>query len=308
MEEKITTPILLIAFNRPDTTSVVFEYIKRAKPTKLYIALDGARANKPYEDIVCNAVKDIVERVDWDCEVHYKINDSNKGAEITVSQAIRWVFEREEYAIILEDDIVAPLSFFKFAQEMLVKYKDDENIASITSNNFTPMPTPNGDDYFFAKYGHSWGWATWRRVFSDFDLDMKVNQEHCNLSYLQTITNSIEEAKYYQKIFFNIIKKGVGNSTWDNIGLYKHRINQSLSIIPSVNLSSNIGVVGLHARGQVDTHYRTFDEGFVVKQHPEKVVCYDDYDKYHFIKHIYKKKYFYKRVLKKINLLLSRIA
>ena len=119
--KKITVPILLIAFNRPDTSEIVFQKIREARPEKLYVALDGARSHKIGEDKLVEKVRQIVSNVDWPCETHYKINEENKGAEITVSSAISWIFETEEYAIILEDDIVAPLSFFKFAEEMLIK-------------------------------------------------------------------------------------------------------------------------------------------------------------------------------------------
>ena len=280
------TPVLLIAFNRPETTCVVFEYIRRAKPQKLYVALDGARDDKPYEDIVCQEVRKIVERVDWDCEVHYKINEKNLGAEITVSEAIKWMFETEEYGIILEDDIVAPLSFFRFAQEMLVKYENDNRFSTVTSNNSTPIPLPNNEDYFFARYGHSWGWATWKREYGDFDLNTEIKEEHTDIEFLRKRTNSEKEARYYQHLFTHLRSLGVGHVTWDYIALYRHFIRGKLSIIPRVNLSSNIGVLGLHARGETNSHYREFDPNFLVKKHPEKVECNVEFDKYHFEKHI----------------------
>ncbi len=303
---KIIAPVLLIAFNRPETTCVVFEYIRKAKPTKLYVALDGARENKPYESIVCQEVCNIVERVDWECDVHYSINDCNKGAEITVSEAIRWVFEKEEYAIILEDDIVAPLSFFCFAQEMLYRYKDDERISLITSNNFTPEAVEPSADYYFTRYGHSGGWATWRREYKNFSIDQEIKEEHLRMSFLQTITNSKKEARYYQKHFKRLRANGVGGSTWDWIDSYQHRVNSRLTITPRVNLSSNIGIQGLHARGKNSTHYREFDTEFSVIKHPEEVKCEVAYDIYHFENYINRRrKSFLVRVLRKLTRILD---
>lgn len=167
---------------------------------------------------------------------------------------------------------------------MLIKYKDDERIGTVTSNNFTPMKLPNNVDYFFAKYGHSWGWATWRRAWQDFDLNAEIKEEHLDLSFLENITNTKTEAKYYQRLFKKMKAKAVGNNTWDYIALYQHRIKNRLSIIPRVNLSSNIGIYGLHARGKGKFHNLPFDETFIVKNHPEKVECLDSYDRYHFKK------------------------
>ncbi|MFK5982675.1 MAG: nucleotide-diphospho-sugar transferase [Flavobacteriaceae bacterium] len=305
----IFTPVLLIAFNRPKTTLIVFDRIRKAQPKKLFIALDGPRNNKEGEREACSKVQSIIENIDWDCEVHYKINISNKGAEITVSSAISWVFETEEYVIILEDDIVAPIAFFEFAQEMLIKYKNDDQIGTITSNNFTPLELSNNNnnkDYFFAKYGHSWGWATWRRVWNDFDLNAEISEEHLTLSFLKTITNSNKEARYYQKLFKKMKERGVGQNTWDFMALYQHRIKNRLSIIPRVNLSSNIGVFGLHARGESKFHNLPFDESFKVNHHPQKIECFDAYDKYHFKKHIIGNRIpFYSRVIRKIKRLLK---
>jgi len=297
----LTTPVLLIGFNRPDTIKEVFNRIRVAKPEKLYVAIDGARANQKGEQKLVEQVKKIVQMIDWPCQYYYRFNDVNKGAEVTVSSAISWVFEQEEYAIILEDDIVAPLSFFKFLQEMLVKYKNDDRIWSVTGVNFTPLDLPNNIDYFFAKYGHTWGWGTWKRVWDKFNLNTEVLDEHLKKNFLKEITNSPAERKYYYNKFKKIKKKGIGNSTWDNIASYMHRTNKLLYIVPRVNLSSNIGIEGLHARGKTENHFRQVDETFEVIRHPDKVECNVEFDMHYFKTYLSKKKPLYKRIIRKIH-------
>lgn len=305
MEFQINVPVLLVAFNRPDTTQIVFGKIREVKPAKLYVAVDGPRKTREGEANLVTEVKQIVQNVDWQCETHYRFNDKNLGAEITVSSAISWVFEKEEYAIILEDDIVAPLSFFRFAEQMLIKYRNEERIATITGSNTTPIELPNDEDYFFAKYGHSWGWATWKRAWKGFDLYVTVPDEHLTMSFLSTITNSKAESRHYKKLFTALKKRGPGNSTWDHSGLYYFRINQKLSIIPRVNLTSNIGIHGLHAKGETEHHFQPVDEGFVVRKHPEKVECNVEFDKHHFKSHIHKKTSFYKRVIRRLKRIIN---
>jgi len=304
MKDQISVPVLLVAFNRPDTTKIVFQKIKEARPEKLYVAVDGPRPYKMGENNLVEEVKAIVNHVDWPCETHYKYNETNKGAEVTVSSAIKWVFESEEYAIILEDDIVAPLAFFRFAEEMLIRYKDDERIATVTGSNFTPIPLPDDADYFFAKYGHSWGWATWRRAWKDYDLNVVIPNEHLKKSFLKTVCQSKAELNYYQKIFKAMHDRGPGNSSWDYVALYYHRVNDKLSIIPRVNLTSNIGVFGLHAKGQTEHHFRPVDESFVVKKHPVRVICFTDFDKHHFKTYINKKSPLILRAIRKIKRIL----
>ncbi len=301
----LEAPVLMVAFNRPDTTQNVFQKIREARPQKLYVAVDGPRSNKEGEEQLVEEVKEIVKAVDWPCQTQYRFNETNKGAEVTVSSAISWVLENEEYVIIIEDDIIAPLSFFKFAQEMLKKYKHEERIATVTGSNFTPIPVSGNIDYFFAKYGHSWGWATWKRAWEGFDLNVEIPEKHLSLSFLKTITTSKTEAKYYKKLFSRLQKNGAGDNTWDYIGLYRHRINDSLSIIPRVNLTSNIGIYGLHARGKTEHHFRAVDEEFKVQNHPDRIECFENYDKHHFKTYINKKKLLHKRIANRLFRLLK---
>lgn len=285
MDYSCSIPVLLIGFNRPDTIQQVFNSIKNAKPKTLYITIDAARDGKEGERYKVEQVKDIVKNVDWGCTVYRKYNEINLGAEITISSAIKWAFEKEEYLIIIEDDIVVPISFFKFEEEMLIKYKDDNNICIVSGNNFTPLPTLNNEDYFFCHYGHSWGWGTWKREVNSFNLNTEILEEHCKYIFTKTITNSKGEAKYYARLFKNLRAKGIGNCTWDFIGLYNNRINRKLAIVPRVNLATNIGVEGLHARGKTKYHFVPADCDFVVVNHPKSIECWDEYDKYHFKHH-----------------------
>ena len=305
---KIEVPVLVIGFNRPDVIRQTFDLVCQAQPLKLYVAIDGPRADKEGEANLVEEVKAIVQQVDWECETYYRFHTENKGAEITVSSAIAWVLEKEEYVIVLEDDIIAPVAFLRFAQEMLIRYKDDPRIAIVSGCNFTPIPTPNDEDYFFAKYGHSWGWATWQRVWEDFDLNREIKKEHLKLSFLKSITNLTKEAKYYRKLFKRMRKRGVGNNTWDYMALYTFRIKNTLSIVPRVNLTSNIGIYGLHARGKSEHHFRPYDADFVAHQHPATIECWTEYDKHHFTTYIYRfTTPLYKRVRNKIKRIIARV-
>ena len=130
------TPILFLIFARPDTTRRVFERIKQIQPTKLYIAADAPRENRPDEIKRSQETRHIIDLIDWPCEVHTLFRDTNLGCKMAVSTAISWFFECEEYGVILEDDCLPDLSFFPFCEELLLKYKDDERIGHIGGNNF----------------------------------------------------------------------------------------------------------------------------------------------------------------------------
>jgi hypothetical protein len=298
----ITVGILYVAFNRPEISEITFNKIRESQPFKLYIAVDGPRSNNESDIIQVNKVKEIVEKVDWKCEVFYRFNEQNLGAEHNVSSAITWAFEKEESLIILEDDIIAPFSFLSFAQEMLERYKEYENIGIISASNFTPINKPDDPDYFFSKYAHSGGgWATWKRVWQSFDLQIRVEEKHLDMKYLKSISNSRKEALYYRKKFRMMYEKGAGNSSWDRVGNYINRIHKRMNIVPRVNLTSNIGVYGVHAKGTTEFHHLPFDECFSVRNHPDRIEFNTEYDMYHFKTYICRgKKSLLQKVMRKL--------
>lgn len=67
---QILSPVLFNIFNRPDTTQRVFEKIREGKPSKLYVAADGPRADRENEAALCEETRKVIQ-VDWECEVHY---------------------------------------------------------------------------------------------------------------------------------------------------------------------------------------------------------------------------------------------
>jgi len=299
MKKQLDIPVLLIGFNRADTIHKVLNCIKAAKPKKFYIAIDGPRYNIPGEDQLVENVKKIVQQIDWECETHYKYNDVNLGAEVTVSEAVTWTLENEEYVIVLEDDMVAPLSFFWFAEEMLIKYKDDHRIITVSGSNFTPHALPDNADYFYSKYGNSMGWATWKRSWKKFDLYVNEFDKYLHGTAINSLVNSSSEKRFWRRRIKRMKKKGPGNNTWDICWSYIRFKEQGLTIIPKNNLISNIGIFGLHDRGKKEHHFRPVDKNYVVVNHPNKVERYVDYDVYHFRKYLNKKTPFYKRIIRK---------
>ncbi len=234
MPSEYNTPILLIAFNRPDTTAKVFEQIRKLKPKHLYIAVDGARTNKSGEKEKCEQVKDIFKNIDWDCDTHTLFRDKNLGCKMGVSSAITWFFENVEQGVIIEDDILLDPSFFNFAEELLEYYKDDEEVMEIHAVNFQPKKRTE-NSYYFSKYALVWGWATWRRAWAKYDVAIK--------DYNKTILEeTISDSKVIGKYDYNLQQIIKGNiDTWDFQWNYTVWKNKGLTITPETNLCANIG-------------------------------------------------------------------
>ena len=171
---KLYTPVVFCTFNRLDTTKRVFEKIKEASPPKLYLISDCARISKPGEDDKVAAVRAYIEAsVDWPCEIRKNYAQENMGCGRRISSGLSWVFEQEEQAIILEDDCVPDPTFFRYCQEMLEYYKDDDRIMMISGNNPMSGCYRVKGEYFFSKVPFVWGWATWKRAWDLYDFDLK---------------------------------------------------------------------------------------------------------------------------------------
>lgn len=230
------TPVLLLVFNRPDVTRQVFDRIKEAAPKYLYIAADGARNDD--EKKKCDAVREIVKNITWDCEVRTLFREENLGCRNAVSGAITWFFDQVSEGIVLEDDCLPSLSFFGFCSAMLKKYRDDDRVGHIGGSNFQDGIVRGDGSYYFSRLTHVWGWAGWSRVWKNYDVDMKTFGSF-NESDLE---NSASHAPYKETWYRNL-----GNTylkqinTWDYQYAYANLINNYLSIMPNQNFIRNIG-------------------------------------------------------------------
>jgi hypothetical protein len=234
------TPILLLIFNRDDTSEKVLLKIREQKPSRLYIAADGARSSRIGEDILCQNTRDVVlSQIDWKCEVKTLFRDSNLGCKLADSAAITWFFEHEEMGIILEDDCLPDDSFFKYCEELLIKYKDDTSVFSVSGNNFVNVPTPNSESLFFSVHSHIWGWATWRRAWENYDVAMKDWPRLKKTKFLKNLFNSSKEVQFWSDCFDGVYYRNV--DTWDYQWMLTCWIRNGLTALPAKNLVQNIG-------------------------------------------------------------------
>jgi hypothetical protein len=241
-KETFDTPILFLVFNRPQTTQIVFDEIKKIKPAKLFIAADGPRDFVPHEIAKCNEVKKIVSSIDWPCEINTLFRENNLGCKMAVSGAISWFFEHVDSGIILEDDCQPDLSFFHFCSELLLEYENDNEVMLIGGNNFHKNELDISSSYYFTNYPHIWGWATWKRAWKYYDLDISDYCEVLKDSYYDNLFQSKSEKKYWLGVFNNVAKGKI--NTWDYQLTYAIWKNRGKSITPVINLIRNIGLNG----------------------------------------------------------------
>lgn len=245
------SPILLLIFNRPDTTRVVFDAIRKAKPPRLFVAADGPRANRVAEDEACLEARSVLDLVDWPCEVKTLFRDHNLGCRQAVSSAIDWFFENVEEGVIVEDDIVPNPDFFNYCDAALDRYREALEIMMVAGYNPLGANVVSSES-FFSENPTIWGWATWRSRWKMYDVTMS---DWSKKRFLAVTKNRLPW--YVREYFIDAYEKtksGVIN-TWDYQWTWQIQKNKALVLKPAANLITNIGVDGAHASGVDRNHY-----------------------------------------------------
>ncbi|HEX8136043.1 MAG TPA: hypothetical protein VF544_00490 [Pyrinomonadaceae bacterium] len=234
------TPIALIIFNRPDTIRRVFGEIARARPKKLFVIADGPRAGHPADAEKCAATRAIINEVDWPCEVVTDYSEVNLGCKLRPATGISRVFEQVEEAIILEDDCLPHQTFFRYCAELLERYRHDERVMMISGDNFQDGLRRTTYSYYFSRYVHCWGWASWRRAWRHFDIEIKLWPVLRETSWLLDVLGD-EEAALYWRAIFDAVFEGRISKAWDYQWLFACWAQNGLAVTPEVNQVSNIG-------------------------------------------------------------------
>ncbi|MDP3927572.1 MAG: hypothetical protein Q8R57_00975 [Bacteroidota bacterium] len=234
------TPVLLIIFNRFDTTQQVIAKLREAAVPKLYMYCDGPRKNKLGETELLKEVQEkVLEAIDWPCSVITQFREENEGPRLAIGHAVSWLFETEERGIILEHDCVPHLSFFNFCETLLEHYKDDERVMHISGDNFQFGKWRGDGSYYFSRFNHIWGFATWKRAWKQYDLSMSQYPMFREKERIKEIFAS----KRAQRIWLDILDRTYSGSlqTWDYQWTFAIWNVNGLAILPNVNLISNVG-------------------------------------------------------------------
>ncbi len=238
--KRLKAPVLFLVFNRLETTRRVFAEIRRARPPRFYVACDGPRENVPGDGDRVGEVRDfILKGIDWPCEVKTLFREKNLGCRNSVSGAITWFFEQEEAGIVLEDDCLPSPSFFGYCDSLLERYRDDERVWHIGGCNFLKGKDVPGASYYFSRYCFIWGWASWRRAWKKYDVNMARFPEFLKNGCISGVWREKEIQDYWMRNFQSTYEGKI--NSWDFQWVFTLWCQSGLAILPRVNLVSNIG-------------------------------------------------------------------
>lgn len=305
----VNTPLLFMVFNRPEKTARVFEVISKMKPSKLYVACDGPREEIADDKEKVLKTREIVTTINWPCEIKTLFSEYNLGCRKGCEKALNWFFENEEKGIILEDDCLPHKDFFSFCENLLEYYSDNEKVSFISGNNFQNGKLRGTASYYFSKYLHLWGWATWKRSWKKYyNEDMSFWPEWSKSGHFKKIMHDKTELKYWKNIFNIAYENKI--DTWDYPLLSNMFYKGALTAIPNVNLVTNIGFdsEATHTKSKDNINSNLLTYEIKILNHPEKIERDIEADIWTFNNHFggknlrfpYKYIFYVKRILKNI--------
>jgi len=247
----IITPVVIIVFNRSDLTRKLLNQLSNVCLAKLYVVMDGPRLNNKKDLLARNEIKKLIAEIDFANCVELNISEINLGCKNRVISGLSWVFESEESAIILEDDCIPSLSFLKFSDYALEKYKNDNRVGMISGTNLCSTKSV-GNSYSYSKYSNIWGWATWRRTWNSYDRNLTVWDNNKFRNDFRARCANINEYNYWNAVFTQT--KAGHIDTWDYQLWLSLWANNQLSIVPDVNLIDNLGFAHENATHTSGSH------------------------------------------------------
>ncbi len=239
-------PVVLFLFRRKDKIPIILERIAQAAPKKIYLIADGPRDEDEIPAVLaCRRLAE--ECITWRCQIIRNYASKNRGVFSNIGLGARWVLEREECAIFLEDDNLPEITFFPYCRELIYRYWDDTRILWICGTNYLQRYEPkDGSDYVFTKHLMPCGWASWKSKYNRFYDGYLTLME--NEKLLLRMKDQYEDKRLYEQqlIQARMEKERLLHqqkpTSWDYQMCFALRANNLYGISPKYNQIQNVGV------------------------------------------------------------------
>lgn len=236
-KSEVDIAVLILFFNRPAQLAKVFTEVRKARPSRLYLYQDGPRSERDMEKIL--ACRKVVEDIDWECDVRTLYQEKNYGCDPSEFISQRWAFSMSDKCVVLEDDDVPSVSFFKFCKEMLDRYEHDDRIVMVSGFNTDEVSTDTPNDYFFTSAFSIWGWASWARVVNNWDEHYTFLDDPEQVARLE----SIVEKHHLRRDMLPMCRahRASGKAYYETIFWSYKTLREGLAIMPTRNMVNNLG-------------------------------------------------------------------
>lgn len=236
---EVNLPVCVNIWIRPECQRRQFDVIREAKPSVLFLISDGGRTDEEWRAIFENR-RLYDNGIDWSCTVYKMYETENQGMYTEGRRCHELVWSVVDRCAFLEDDVLPSVSFFRYCEEMLERYKDDLRVNVICGMNHLGTWESVQSDYFFSRQGSIWGYAMWKRTYAQY-YDFGYMQDPYIMECLHQRTR--RNAKLWDRICgyaqnSNFEGHCPFTEYYFELSMYLH---SQVQVIPKYNLISNIG-------------------------------------------------------------------
>ena len=248
MGDRACAPVVLIGYRRPEMTARVLAAIIEAQPSHLFLVMDGPRSGDADDSSAVAAVRAVLEGVPGETPVTKIFSESNLGLKARVVSGLDEVFATVEEAIIVEDDCLPSPDFFRYATELLHRYRSTAEVGIVSGSSRLRGRHVSSASYDFSSDVRIWGWATWGRTWRSFSASGDLERSWSVTEQAELVNKFPYGAR--RRAMKKMLKTAGMLDSWA-LPFVVHCISHGyLNAVPTRNLVTNIGL------GSSSTHTR----------------------------------------------------
>jgi len=235
-----TTPVLILAYNRPEKVRRLIDRLRPQAPQRLMISVDGPKPGDAMDAAKVAAVHEALQAIDWTDDVETRLRPVNLGLRLAVADAVTWAVETHGEAVILEEDVLPGDQFLPYMTHMLERFRDDEMIAHVSGYNIVPPErlAAGGTSSRLTIYPESIAWGTWSRAWAHFDDSLEWGA-NVSIAELSSVTGDRISALRWKQSFRDAAAGRI--STWAYRWIASMWSRRALTVSPNQNLVTYAG-------------------------------------------------------------------
>jgi hypothetical protein len=236
-------PVVVFAYKRPQLLARTLACLRAAGAERIYAFVEAPESEDDADAVA--AVRRELAAIDW-ATASVVERERHLGWTASLQAGLDDVFQHEQRAAVIEEDVAVAPEFLAYAARALARYEDEPVVAGVTGLR---LPFSRRSlrrypyDALMLPRFFTWGWATWRRAWETFEFDVDAL-----VARLRAEPVALEEggADLPWMVRAGLVQRRVADP-WD-IGLsVQLLLERRLFVVPTWNMVEHLGAAtGLH--------------------------------------------------------------
>jgi len=166
-------PIALFVYRRTRRLNEVLDALEACPEfahSDVYVFSDGPRDEPSARDVA--AVRELV-RSRLRANMRLIESPGSKGLDPSILEGVSRLLEEHGRVIVLEDDLLVAPNLLTWFNAALDRYEEAPEVMQISGHMMNAPSLRSLQEGVFLPFITSWGWATWKRAWDQFDPEAK---------------------------------------------------------------------------------------------------------------------------------------